>query len=272
MLRAALAYAGRLGWPVFPVNGKLPVGFLVPHGVKDATTDAATIADWWTRCPRAGIAVATGKPMGFVVDVDPRNGGTETIADLERKFGPLPITPRAITGGGGVHYVFRHPGGKLRGKLGPGVDVKGAGGYIVAAPSVHPSGNRYAWAHDAHPLRCAVGEAPAWLLARLRIRALAFAAKPISVPTDVDIRAVEYLAKLDPAISGAGGHMATFRAALALVRGFALTPSRALQILACHYNPRCQPPWSEAELAHKVESAAGAHSTPNGYLLERGAA
>jgi hypothetical protein len=69
------------------------------------------------------------------------------------------------------------------------------------------------------------------------------------------------------AISGQGGHAATFAAALALVRGFALPPSDALEVLALHYNPRCKPPWTRPELRHKVATAARAERTGYGYLL-----
>jgi hypothetical protein len=62
-----------------------------------------------------------------------------------------------------------------------------------------------------------------------------------------------YLDKLPPAISGAGGHAATFAAACWTVR-FGLSDADALALLA-GYNRRCQPPWTEKELAHKLRDA-----------------
>lgn len=80
-------------------------------------------------------------------------------------------------------------------------------------------------------------------------------------------RAASYLAKLPPAISGARGHDAAFRAACVLVHGFALEPDTALNLIRA-WNATCQPPWSEHELAHKINGALYAtHRHPRGYLL-----
>lgn len=80
-------------------------------------------------------------------------------------------------------------------------------------------------------------------------------------------RASAYLAKMDPAVSGQGGHPTTWRAACAMVRGFDLSPAVALELLTREYNPRCQPPWSRRELEHKVDNASRS-KLPAGYLLE----
>ena len=76
-----------------------------------------------------------------------------------------------------------------------------------------------------------------------------------------------YLAKMPAAVSGQHGHDALFKAALVLVRGFALSEADALELLHVDYSPRCDPPWNERELAHKVRDAATSN-TPAGYLLE----
>lgn len=129
--------------------GKHPIGHLTFHGLKDATTDETTIRSWWTKYPDANIGVITGEKSGIVVlDVDPKNGGNESFIELIEKYGDLPQTVTADTGGGGQHYVFRYPGKHVpnsSSKLGAGLDVKGDGGYIVVAPSIHFSGNRYQW-------------------------------------------------------------------------------------------------------------------------------
>ena len=83
-------------------------------------------------------------------------------------------------------------------------------------------------------------------------------------------RARRYLAKLSVAISGAGGHNATFHAAAVLVHGFALGESDALRLFQ-EWNQGCQPPWGEGELVHKIKSAANAvHLQPRGHLLGEG--
>jgi hypothetical protein len=69
------------------------------------------------------------------------------------------------------------------------------------------------------------------------------------------------------AVSGRGGHAATLAAALALIRGFSLPPTLALEILLTHYNPRCEPPWSRHELEHKIATAERSERVGRGYLL-----
>lgn len=157
-LEYALAYAA-LGWPVLPLwwsdgeagevcgcpngaackskPGKHPLGAEVPHGYKDATTDPAQIEAWWTKWPKANIGIATGAASGIVVvDVDPRNGGDDTIRALEAQYGKLKSKIVTKTGGGGWHVIYQYDGRKLPKTLGAGIDLKGDGGYIVAPPSV----------------------------------------------------------------------------------------------------------------------------------------
>jgi hypothetical protein len=81
-------------------------------------------------------------------------------------------------------------------------------------------------------------------------------------------RARRYVAKCPPAVSGQGGHNATFYVAVLLVHGFALCQADALGLLR-EFNQRCLPLWSEAELVHKVKSAASTvHQLPHGHLLD----
>ncbi|MEA5615133.1 bifunctional DNA primase/polymerase [Nodularia spumigena] len=153
LLDAALAYAAR-GWPVLPLDGKRP---LVQGGCHAATTDARVIPLWWSRWPHANVGIATGERSGLlVIDIDQRVDkgcfGEETLEDLVRELGSLPDTAMSLTGGGGRHLLFNHPGVTTRGKLDEGVEIKGAGGYIVAPPSLHDSGRKYAWELSSDPL------------------------------------------------------------------------------------------------------------------------
>lgn len=163
-LQAALDYASR-GWPVVPIywpegdkcscgkdNCQSPAKHPITiHGLKDATTDKNIIKAWWNKWPKANVAILTGKVSGImVVDIDPRNGGDVSLKKLER-LGNFPITPTAFTGGGGLHYILEHPGNGVRignkSKMAgyEGIDIKGDGGYILAAPSKHISGGQYTW-------------------------------------------------------------------------------------------------------------------------------
>jgi putative DNA primase/helicase len=158
----AKTYA-REGFQVLPLveAGKYPDGLLVPHGFKQATTDLDQIESWWRQSPHANIGIRCGPQTGiFVLDIDPRNDGDKTLARLLRKHGGLPHTLMSKTGGGGWHYFFKYVDG-LGSKLGDGIDiVKPKGGYVVAAPSIHPDGGIY-WLSS---LETPIANAPGWIV------------------------------------------------------------------------------------------------------------
>lgn len=182
----ALRYAAT-GWPVLPVHGVKPRTEDVTEctcsggadcksagkhprtrsGLKDASTDETVIRDWFTRWPDANLGILTGGASGIVVlDVDPRHGGDKSLMELERRYDAMPQTLLALTGGGGRHICFQHPGELTRnsvGKLGPGLDVRADGGYIVVAPSRHASGRPYRWQGDANPVTTELAPLPEWL-------------------------------------------------------------------------------------------------------------
>jgi len=157
----ALAYA-RAGLDVLPLTpgGKTPLGALVPHGKDDASSDTQQIRDWWVQCPTANIGVRPAEGV-VVVDVDPRAGGATALVELTRPYGGLSPTWTAWTGGGGLHAWYRAMG-PLRARLCAGVDLKHRTGYVVAPPSVHPSGKRYVWGNTTP-----IAEAPPWLAAMM---------------------------------------------------------------------------------------------------------
>lgn len=185
-LAHAKAYAER-GWPVFPVHQITPEGRCscgqptcsspgkhprTETGLKEASTSLEQIEQWWSRWPDANIGIATGSLAGIVVlDLDVDKNGELSLNRLEAEHSELPTTTLAATGGGGLHYVFQHPGGSVRnsaGKLGEGLDVRGDGGYIVAPPSTHSSGRQYEWVFSPEDQEPA--ELPSWLLALLQTR------------------------------------------------------------------------------------------------------
>src|SRR5262245_13771945 len=121
-LEAALAYACR-GWVVFPLHtvvdgvctcgestcdrpGKHP---LTPNGLKDGTTDEATIRRWWAEAALASVGVVTGRASGVWMLGPDGQAGIDALAELEHTHGPLPATPRSRSGGGGRHYLFAWP-------------------------------------------------------------------------------------------------------------------------------------------------------------------
>ncbi len=152
-----------------PSPVKHPIGHLAPHGVYDATIDPARVRAWWRACPAANLGIATGSDLGLaVLDVDPRHGGDESLADLQAMHGPFPRTVEAITGGGGRHLYFAlgSPNPlRSRSRLRPGLDLKAEGGYVVAPPSRHVSGGHYRWEVSGHPDAARLAPMPGWLVA-----------------------------------------------------------------------------------------------------------
>lgn len=174
LAETALAYAER-GWPVFPLRPGEKVPLIAKaeggNGVHDATTDVAQIRAWWEIEPEANIGLACGTAH-LVLDVDytdffaEKPDGATSLTALQQRFGKLPDTVRQYTGGMGWQFFFQ-PDERIRNgvKILPGLDTRSAGGYVVAPPSLHPSGRHYRWL--AGPDEAELSPAPAWLIALL---------------------------------------------------------------------------------------------------------
>lgn len=156
LLPAALAYAS-WGWPVFPLQPGLKVPYDRSRGFQDATTDPDVVRKWWTRAPDSNIGVATGHRFD-VLDVDwltkdtlQASGAQTSWPDL-RDSGRLPdVHGLATTPRGGVHVLLEPTGGGNKAGFLPGLDYRGRGGYIVAAPSRAANGRTYSWWHRPSP-------------------------------------------------------------------------------------------------------------------------
>jgi hypothetical protein len=164
---AAMRYAGR-GIPVFPLRhrDKIP---LTPHGFLDATADSGQVFAWWRSWPMGNIGIPTGPASGLlVVDLDGAEG-LASWAKLEAEHGW--VDTLTVLTGRGRHLWFTYPAGcelgNSKDRLGPHVDTRGRGGFIVAPPSVHPTGQLYRWASDMHPGPNGAQEPPVWLLEAL---------------------------------------------------------------------------------------------------------
>jgi hypothetical protein len=168
----ALDYAA-LGWQVFPLlpKSKEPA---TKSGFYAATTNPATIRRWFGQAYPHNIGVRTGLASGiFVFDTDGETGAL-SLAKIEAEHEPFPPTRVSITGKG-RHFWFRTtvPIACSAGKIAPGVDVRGDGGYVVAPPSVHPNGTVYKWIDDTVP----PAMAPRWLIELTRKQ------PPVAPPT-----------------------------------------------------------------------------------------
>lgn len=163
MLQTALTLAEQ-GWYVFALepNSRRPLG---GHGVHDATTDTATILDWWLATPDANIGIAPARSGHVVLDVDMKNGknglaSLQSLAPelvLELDLGGGGRVVRTPTGGLHVYFKMADAIGNSVDALGEGLDVRGVGGYVVAPGSVI-DGREYTLECDGEP-----GAAPAWL-------------------------------------------------------------------------------------------------------------
>ncbi|RYZ01650.1 MAG: bifunctional DNA primase/polymerase [Myxococcales bacterium] len=205
MLEAALELA-RAGYEVFPLypasaTHKTPIGKRprCDHGHNDATTDEAQIERWWSEPERGtrdawqcspdnniGIAVPEGM---VIVDIDPRNGGWETLEKIEAEHGlDWAMSLTANTGGDGKQiYLSCEPGRRfpknLDGHFGPGIDLKQCGGYVVAPPSKHKSGGAYAWDQTTGD----IAPAPAWLTLLSKVKSKSDGAPAPAVPDGAEL-------------------------------------------------------------------------------------
>jgi len=156
------------GLKVFPCRiDKTP---LTRNGFKNASLDETQIREWFAS-DEVSIGIPTGEASGWLVlDVDFPDG-PNSLAALEMQYGPLPATMAQHTGSGSTHFFFRYPENvqikNSASKLGPGLDIRAEGGYIIVPPSGHPSGGKYRWlTNGSVPL----AEIPTWLLSLLTVK------------------------------------------------------------------------------------------------------
>jgi archaellum biogenesis ATPase FlaH len=231
------------------------------HPVHDAwqtiaTTDEAKLRKWFAN-GLANVGVLCGKSRIVTVDIDPRNKGRETFAQLEAELGPLPATVAADTGGGGEHRVFRRPAGDLVGKLGDGVDLLRDARQFLVEPSLHPSGGRYTWQAGRAPGEIQIAELPeAWIHRASRKPSLTPAPTHWSSSDEITLkRARGYLGTMKVSVSGQDGHGSLWSATCRLMHGFGLDDITVRHLLVEVFNPRCQPPWSDRDIDHKIKQA-----------------
>jgi Bifunctional DNA primase/polymerase, N-terminal/Primase C terminal 1 (PriCT-1) len=243
LLETALSLASR-GLHVFPCKSreKKPASW---NGLKGATTDRNIIAGWW-RSSDYNIGLATGERSSvFVVDIDGMDAEAELIK-LESKHGVLPRTIESITARG-RHLFFTYPDRAIRNsasKIAPGIDVRGDGGYVLAPPSVHPSGKCYEWSVDSAD---AFAAAPNWLLSA--------AAKPSAANGAAATPATEWHELIKGAAEGTRDNTITRLAGYLLCRR--IDPLMALALLQSWNATSCAPPLPDEDIARIVNSIAG---------------
>jgi putative DNA primase/helicase len=269
---AAIAYAERLGWAVFPCSwhGNARKRPLTRHGFHDATLDRDVIREWWRRWPEALVGVPTGRSSAIVLDIDRKNGidGFDTLDELGAAI--LPETPLAHTASGGLHVYFRAPASTIRNTagargrgLGRGLDLRGDGGYVIA-PS---PGSGYSWDPFDNLDTAVLAPLPAWALPREPNQPAIGTrpCKPITGLSPYAEAALDSAARRIMAAPG-GQQEATLNgeafAIGTLAGGGAIPPDFAREVLiwAARQLPSCDPgrPWRQCELDAKVERAFAA--------------
>jgi len=205
------------------------------------------------------VGIATGPASNLLVlDIDPRHGGDESLHQLELDRGPLPDSIGAITGGGGRHLFFSHPGGHVPSRVGlrRGIDIRADGAYIVATPSRHASSHRYQWVVASGLDDVPLAAPPGWLIELIGDRGNTAAADPSESDVIADGQRNLTLARFAGAMRAVGMHEAEIEAAL----------------LAA--NQRCAPPLNETEVRaiaasvsrYRAESQRGSITDRYGLL------
>jgi hypothetical protein len=279
LLDAARWYLAR-GYAPIPV----PAGTKVPvlKGWTDLRLAEADLPQHFNGTGNVGVLL--GEPSGWLVDVDL---DCEEAVALAPAFLPPTGAKSGRPGKRSSHWWYVCEGAKTRKHQDPAtkkmiVELRSTGAQTVVGPSMHPCGEPYDPLEgepavvEVETLSAAVaalaeavkkqryGEPPP---ARAAVTAAASKCHPDS--DAVLRRAAAYIDRIPPAISGSGGHSQTYAAATAMVHGFGLDPETAFGLLWERYNPRCQPPWSEKELRHKVSDAASKpHDRPHGWLRD----
>jgi hypothetical protein len=247
---AALGLARR-GMRIHPCAPGQKVPLLEDWPAK-ATLDPTTIKAWWRRWPNANLAVAAGGSMRLlVVDIDPDANGETSMAALEREYWGIPATVEVVTPRGGRHLYLIVPNGRpmpgnSAGKLGPGIDTRGEGGYVLAPPSV-VNGRAYTWSVDSGD-RIAI--APAWLLDSLEQSG----GNGKATPPD------EWLELVTAGVDEGARNQSIARVAGLLFRRLVRrAPEEATlveELVACWNAVNCRPPLQAVELKRTLDSIA----------------
>lgn len=257
---AAERYAAQ-GWHVFPLvpRGKTPLlkggaGFL------SATTDLEQIRAWWARTPEANIGLWPGQSGLVVLDIDGPNGENGA-----RKLGALAQPTLICTTGrpdGGRHLYFRRPDFSVSNcDLAPNFEVRGDAGYVVAPPSVHPSGAVYRWLGKADEII----SLPPQVLALLRAAQSGAASR-----TEEQRTAARDILLADTIAQGGRNNALTRYAGRLISHG--IPEDEALVMLSAVNAQRCRPPLPQHEVNAIVVNIAARETakraTSGGTVLE----
>lgn len=246
---AALEYL-KLHWSVIPVRAHDKRPAIRWQEFQQRRASKKEIQEWFERWPEGNVGIVTGSISGLVVlDIDPKHGGEDSLNQLIREHGPLPITIESKTGGGGRHLYYAYPSSIVRNKVGmvPGIDVRGEGGCVVAPPSVHSSGKTYAWRKGHGPGEVPLAPLPYWLLT-VMTGSKVHSGHSLDYWRDL-IRLGVSEGERNNTIASLAGHL--------LWHG--VDPDVALELLLCWNRVRCKPPLSDKEVVRTMRSITRLH-------------
>lgn len=248
---AAHSLAAR-GFKVFPIAAGRKAPPLLNGWPDRATSDPIELNLYWEAVPAANVGIHCAGLL--VIDVDTKKGGENSLARLALTD-EIPGTLTTLTPSGGRHLFYRLPeghGGVPNGVdvLGPGLDVRSTGGYVVGPGSTVEAGE-YRFDDPNTP----IADAPEWLVLRLgTVVPKASTATPVPDAADPVVeRAREWLARQEPAVEGQGGDAHTFAVVCGL-RDLGVSSEQATALLG-DWNARCSPPWMPEDMAVKVNNA-----------------
>jgi Bifunctional DNA primase/polymerase, N-terminal/Primase C terminal 1 (PriCT-1) len=244
-------------WSVLPVRAHDKRPLIAWEPLQSARPSAGDLNDWFRRWPDANIGIVTGEISNLiVVDVDPKHGGEHSLERLQQRFGSLPSTVESETGGGGRHLYFAHPGIVCRNRAGlaQGIDLRGDGGYVVAPPSVHPSGRRYVWAFGRSPAEMSLAPLPRWLMA----------------PGGVRVgRSLADWRRLAREGVTEGQRNSTLASLAGHLLWHGVDPAVTLELLLAWNRGRCRPPLDDAEVAQVVQNIVRLHDADGTDHIDR---
>ena len=241
------------GWSVLPVRARDKRPLIQWEPLQKTRPSANDLIEWFRQWPDANIGIVTGEISNLIViDVDPKHGGDDSIERLQQRFDPLPPTVESETGGGGRHLYFAHPGFSLRNRAGlaQGIDLRGDGGYVVAPPSVHPTGRRYAWARGRSPMEMSLAPLPRWLTAMRGVRAG---------------HTVDEWRRLVCEGVPEGQRNSTLASLAGHLLWHGVDPTVTLELLLAWNRMRCRPPLDDSEAAQVVKNIARLHDDGHNY-------
>lgn len=193
------------------------------------------LRQWFDWDTRHNIGIITGQISGIVVvDFDDKERAREFFTQHKDIVTVIVKTRR------GAHFFFSHSGTQIPNSTGS-FDIRGDGGYVVAPPSV-VAGHEYKFVEGYDDLRN-LNPLPELVVEKKRTNGRKV--------TD----GKKYISAIH-AVSGEGGHNATFRAACKL-RDAGMTPQEALAALIDWNETNAEPPWTVDELLHKVNDVFG---------------